>query len=303
MSEVFDAKSVVIHNDNVTVVKLKSNRDTDIHTSIMMPEIADGGKCPLVLILHGFLGDRNEYGMFHGGAYTSPGLADELQTKGIASVRVDFAGSGDSTESFEGFTLNNMVSDIEAAYNYVMENYPAVDAERLAILGWSMGAKVASKFAAAHPEMKVLVLWSPAVQDGLGDLYFMKQLSTFAEDENLDNMEYARKLQSEAMENGRAFFSQEYNAHDVYLSKEFFSEIEEATPIQWINDYSGSKLAVIPSGDTVIPKKTYEDLCSKTDVRRIFIDSDHDLGFEGSSKDATLSAIEVTVGYLYKELM
>ena len=184
-----------------------------------------------------------------------------------------------------------------------MENYPAVDAERLAILGWSMGAKVASKFAAAHPEMKVLVLWSPAVQDGLGDLYFMKQLSTFAEDENLDNMEYARKLQSEAMENGRAFFSQEYNAHDVYLSKEFFSEIEEATPIQWINDYSGSKLAVIPSGDTVIPKKNYEDLCSKTDVRRIFIDSDHDLGFEGSSKDATLSAIEVTVGYLYKELM
>ena len=65
MSEVFDAKSVVINNDNVTVVKLKSNRDTDIHTSIMMPEIADGEKCPLVLILHGFLGDRNEYGKFY----------------------------------------------------------------------------------------------------------------------------------------------------------------------------------------------------------------------------------------------
>lgn len=293
--------SVAIDNSNVDVVVLKTARDTDLYVSIMMPDLAEGETCPLVSVNHGFMGDRNEYGMFHGGAYSSNGLADELQQRGIATVRVDFPGSGDSTESFESYTISNMVSDMETAYNYVLENYP-IDRNRLGVLGWSMGAKVTTKFITRHPEMKVMVLWSPAVGDGIGDLYFMKQLSDFAENEALDNMEYVAQLRDTAEREGCALLEQDYNKHEILLSKAFFDEIEAATPIAWINGFKGDKLAVMPIDDNVIPKKTYEILCRDTDIRRIYIDSDHDLGFENELADATLSAIEITVAYLADKL-
>ena len=48
------------------------------------------GKVPFVILFHGFCDDRNEINFVH------TELSRRLCERGIASVRFDFAGSGDS---------------------------------------------------------------------------------------------------------------------------------------------------------------------------------------------------------------
>lgn len=284
-----------------TIVKLKSDRGTEIITEILVPELKIGEKCPLVFLVHGFLGERNECGMFHGGAYTSDGVADELLDEGIASVRVDFAGSGESEESFEGFTPENMLRDLEIAYKYVVSKY-AIDEEKLGILGWSMGGRVAAHFVSKHPKFKTMVLWAPAVLNGDGDLQFIYALSKAAADGSAEPEEYIESLKKEAKENGRAYYNQEINEIETYISADFFEQMKEGKPLDWIRDYKGDKFVIIPEQDTVISELTYQKLCSETGIKRVFVKADHDLGFDTEMPEVTLSVIDMSVAYLLRHL-
>ena len=50
-------------------------------------------------------------------------LAQELAAQGIATVRLDFPGCGDSTEPFTAYTLSNMADDVESAILYMQSTY------------------------------------------------------------------------------------------------------------------------------------------------------------------------------------
>ena len=78
----------------------------------------DGDPAPVVLLLHGFTGVRDELktdavpdGVF---AYT----ADKLEEAGLASLRVDFRGSGESTAdlSFADTTFEGQIADALACH-------------------------------------------------------------------------------------------------------------------------------------------------------------------------------------------
>ena len=114
------------------------------------------GKVPFVILFHGFCDDRNEINFVH------TELSRRLCERGIASVRFDFAGSGDSDGRFEDMTVSSEVEDGLAILDYV-KSLDFVDQSRIAIHGLSMGGCVASMVAGLRDaDVCALSLWCPA---------------------------------------------------------------------------------------------------------------------------------------------
>ena len=113
-----------------------------MHTGHWMMHVPDQrpGKVPFVILFHGFCDDRNEINFVH------TELSRRLCERGIASVRFDFAGSGDSDGRFEDMTVSSEVEDGLAILDYV-KSLDFVDQSRIAIHGLSMGGCVASMVA------------------------------------------------------------------------------------------------------------------------------------------------------------
>ena len=85
---------------------------------------------------------------------------DERLARGTTLVRYDNRGSGLSDRGIESFTLDDLILDIEAVAG-------RLGLEKLALLGISQGATVATAFAARHPErVNHLLLWCPMDPEG-----------------------------------------------------------------------------------------------------------------------------------------
>ena len=273
------------------VIKLKSARDTDIYTGVMVPALERNEKAPLVILAHGFMGNKDENGLFSGGVFDMPGAADQLLTLGIASVRIDFPGTGDSAESFENYTMDNMLGDLDVVYRHMLEN-DSVDPGRVAILGWSMGGKVAALFVDNHPEIGTMLLWAPAAGNGTDDLD--KALSSFGTD-----------LQATAMRDGKALMNSPFPDKTFYISKEFFTSLDGCKPMESINNYKGNKMFIYGTADSAIPARIYQDLISKTDIGYLSVEgADHDFGADGTNNPVQAKTLfDTTISYLYKHLM
>ena len=108
---------------------------------------------PLVMILHGFTGNKNETIL--------NGIADKLEQNGIASIRFDFNGHGDSEGRFEDMTVPNEIEDAKKVYEYV-RNLSGVTS--IAMAGHSQGGVVTSMTAGqlGKDKIKCIVLMAPA---------------------------------------------------------------------------------------------------------------------------------------------
>ena len=124
-----------------------------IAASVHLPK-EEGCKAPAVLLCHGFTGNRIEQ------RYIFVRLSRQLALFGIASLRFDYRGCGESEGLFKSFTLLDHVDDAKRALE-VLENYPGVDADRIGMLGYSLGGCVVAMVAGEYPEIKSVVLWSP----------------------------------------------------------------------------------------------------------------------------------------------
>ena len=124
---------------------------------IQKPELQPGEKCPMVVFCHGFSG-RKEGPLFEL-------MADTLQAHGIASIRFDFNGHGESEGEFVDMTVPNEIEDAKKVVEYV-SNLSYVSG--LAIAGHSQGGVVASMLAGklseelGRPAFKAVALMAPA---------------------------------------------------------------------------------------------------------------------------------------------
>src|SRR5690554_3899245 len=87
---------------------------------------------PAVLFLHGLGGSRVEaHRIFVKQARL---LAEE----GVAALRIDFRGTRESDGDAADRSISSEVSDARTAYGFLAE-HPAIDRNRLAVLGLSLG--------------------------------------------------------------------------------------------------------------------------------------------------------------------
>lgn len=120
--------------------------------SWMAPDAGWDGR--VVLILHGFASDGE------GPGDAQRRLARALAEKGIASLRVNFAGEGDAERTEILSTFGGRVADTEACRAWVTAR-AGVAAERIGVLGWSLGGGTAIATAARHPGwFRSLAVWS-----------------------------------------------------------------------------------------------------------------------------------------------
>ena len=135
-------------------VRIKGSYTT-LAATIEKPELKQNEKCPMVIICHGFGGYRNDEMIRN--------IAGQLSNIGIASIRFDFNGHGESDGRFEDMTVLNEIEDAKSIYRYAA-SLPFVDTKDIAILGISQGGVVAGMTAGelGHNKLAAAVLMCPA---------------------------------------------------------------------------------------------------------------------------------------------
>ncbi len=183
-----------------------------------------GGPAPVVLLLHGFTGSRDELqteavpeGVF---ARTAAQLADA----GFASLRIDFAGSGEATDEmrFAETTFEGQIDDALAALDY-LRSLSMVDTSDIYVIGWSQGGLVAASTAGRSNAFDAVALWN-AVAD---------PMDTFG-----------RTLGADAVAAGLAAAPDEAIPvtlpwAEIELNGAFFQGLTTADPVAEIAAYSG----------------------------------------------------------------
>ncbi|NLC11469.1 MAG: alpha/beta hydrolase [Firmicutes bacterium] len=233
------------------------------------------GLLPAVILCHGTASCKNEVGnlFIH--------LARSLAEKGIASIRFDFAGCGESTARQQDFTFYREVDDTEKVYVYLCQ-HEKVDAGRIGILGFSQGARVMAEFLGRHPkEIKTAVSWSGACHNGIGVF-----VGWF-------------KYYDEACNKGYAQIPIPWRSHlDLILPKKWFDEIRDSSPLDSLSQYEGAMLAVSGTKDILVPYAHAREIaqaCRKSRLAEALIIEQADHTFNVLEKDKSIA--EKVVGH------
>lgn len=274
-------------NEFISEKIMIKSRGIDIPAVFTYPVIQEGKKYPVVIMAHGHGGDKDTLGGF-------VGVAENLGVNGIASIRIDFPGCGESSEPFTSNNLTNMLEDINSSLTYVIEK-PMIDKDKVGILGYSMGGRLALLEAGSNPIYKTVLLWSPAGTNGVTSmLNFLG-----AQDE------YS-KMSNEANEKGSVLFTTRWGQHQE-LSKKWFEDMAKTKPLEGIKSYTGSMMVVYGDKDDVIypdiDKAVIEAATNCSIVKEYVVEGgDHSFGLYNNDKSIAEKTINVTVEFLKEQL-
>ena len=273
-------------NTNPKNIEIPGTRD-NIPATIQLPaKSARGEEVPLVVLCHGFTGNRQGDGHF------AP-LAEDLAVHGIATVRLDFAGCGDSTEPYANYTLANMAADVDSVIGYMQATYGT---GKTALVGHSMGGRLASLYPqlGQYP-VTALALWSPANGTGLQGLEFL----------SIDNFAAVEELAARADAEGSVA------AWGVELSAAYIDGMRDSDPNAALQEsglpvlltYSGNERILSDTTQTET-KAAVESLPDGQVVLDPFVNGDHNYTSEDPATNTQLDADlrQVTVDFLTSHL-
>ena len=267
-------------------VEIPGTRGTIAATVQLPARSARGDELPLVVLCHGFTGNRQGDGHF------AP-LADDLAAQGIATVRLDFAGCGDSTEPYNAYTLANMAADVDSVIAYMQATYGT---GKTALVGHSMGGRLASLYPqlGQYP-VTALALWSPANGTGLQGLEFL----------SIDNFAVVEELAARADAEGSVA------AWGVELSAAYIDGMRDSDPNAALQEsglpvlltYSGNERILSDTTQTET-KAAVESLPDGQVVLDPFVNGDHNYTSEDPATNTQLDADlrQVTVDFLTSHL-
>lgn len=140
-------------------IKIKNKKGLLLSAIIERPD--KKGVFPTILFLHGFKGYKEEA--------TYVDLAERFLKHGIASIRFDASGFGDSEGTLEDdYRFSNYIDDTEAVYEWLLKQ-DFVDDKKIGVVGQSMGGAQTILFTSNHPEIKVACAISPPNKIGTDD--------------------------------------------------------------------------------------------------------------------------------------
>ena len=227
-------------------------------------------KSPIVLTLNGFGGDRNDLVIPGTGEPYFKRFSRLMAEQGIASLRLDFRGSGDSEGEYQMTTFSTQISDARAAVGYICKNLrDQVDTRSLGIMGFSQGGIVGSVTAAKDNRVKSLVLWSPVASPP----HCYQGLLT-----------RAGILKGLALADGGydifgVYVDDQYVSWDLPLGKGFFEDIFNIDPVSEIRRYRNPLMVIVGKNDPIVfPQPAKGQLYLKYHEgpeKLVLVDTDH----------------------------
>lgn len=157
-------------------------------------------KPPIVIIIHGFKGAKEYYPMVNN-------AVKPLVDSGIAVLRIDCRGTGESDCEFKDMTVKSESEDILTAIDYVKTLN--IDKERIGLIGISMGADAILMAMEKKLNVKTIVFWGPG--------WMFKGLEYFDTPEN-------RKTVGEE---GVFYVTAKLTGQKLVAGKELFKEFRE----------------------------------------------------------------------------
>lgn len=144
---------IVISSEDTPERRFLTIRRAGLTLRALLEKKTDG-PCPLVLLLHGFGGHMDA----RGGLFQE--LSDRLTAAGLATLRLDFNGHGQSEGDFTDMTPYNEIEDAAALLRYArtLEGVTGIS-----VVGHSQGGVIAGMLAGYyHDVIQRLVLLAPA---------------------------------------------------------------------------------------------------------------------------------------------
>ncbi|WEK53609.1 MAG: alpha/beta fold hydrolase [Candidatus Cohnella colombiensis] len=193
----------------------------------------DNQKLPLVVICHGFVGNR--IGVDRLFVLASRQLANA----GYLVIRFDYAGTGESEGVYGEHGLDSMIAQTRSVLDYGL-SIDLVDPLRVTLLGHSLGGAVALLTSTRDKRVKSLGLWSPVIYP-FNDIVRIVGRSTY----------------DEAVKKGYA----DYLGYQ--LNPAFFESLQQHQPFQEAHRFHGDVFIAHGTSDDVIPAD-YSFLLEKT---------------------------------------
>lgn len=217
------------------------NEGGTLYGTLVMPANVRG-KAPTVLMLHGFTGDRNEGPVLQEDFTFTDTMyertANVLAENGIASLRIDFRGSGESLDQFgfEGTTFSSQISDAHAAIDWLDGHRNVGD---IGVLGLSQGGLVAAITAESDHRVSSLVLWSPVTNP----------VDTYKTVLGADSV--AAGLTQPATDATLPWGAV------ITLNQPFYLELYTTDPVAAISHYDGPMQVVVGALDDIVTPQPY----------------------------------------------
>lgn len=245
---------------------------------------ADGTPAPVVLMLHGFTGSRNELPTEHVPSGIFAHTAQALAEAGYASLRIDFRGSGESTSDmgFAETTFEGQVSDALAALSWLQAS-DAVTGDDIYLLGWSQGGLVATAAAGRSGIPDAVALWAPVASPVetysgiLGAETFAAGTAAAADQPVTATLPWGAVIE---------------------LNGAFFDGVESFDPTQEIAAYSGPLFIAQGSADPVVAPESADLLIAAHDGPEALWTTEMDHAFNAFATAETLDQmVGLTIGF------
>ena len=226
---------------------------------------------PMVILLHGFTADKEHPLLTN--------LANDLEAAGIASIRFDFNGHGESEGRFQDMTVLNEIEDAKKVYEYVSKLHEVTS---ISIAGHSQGGVVTSMTAGqlGTDKIKAIALLAPAAVLREDAIRGMLQGAQY---DSMNPPEYI-ELKS---------------PHGTFRVGRDYVKVAQTLPIyETAINYQGPACLIHGTGDIVVPY-TYS-----LRYGRIYADSELHLlpGFDHSFTQDAAKAARIAADYFIKRL-
>ncbi len=142
--------------------------------------------CPVVvLVAGGGPNKRNDSRVMNA-------LAEELAANGIASLRYDKRGLGQSTGDLATFTSADLADDVRAAIEFLKDRAD-IDPTKIGLIGHSEGGTIVQRVAAMCDDVAFVVALAPPELPG--NKFFESQLASLLKAQGADEAEIKRQVE------------------------------------------------------------------------------------------------------------
>lgn len=280
---VFGVSCLIAHIANAKDTYLQlSHEDYATPAILTVPEHANQtASYPAVLMLHGTASHKDEVGDLY------KRLANQLAQRGIASLRIDFAGTGDSPVDYLQYTLKSAVRDAQVGLDYLRKN-KHVNPTQIGVIGFSQGGLIAQMLINQNNTVPALALWSSVVGDGTTAI------------QSLFDSHYV-----EAQEKGFVTLTFPWRS-PLKLSLDWFEQLKAQRSLSKLKQYRGQVLAIAGSADKQVPSTTTNVLREMPfgSFDKITIkNASHIFNVLETDQSKAEQAIEYTTDWFYRVLL